>query len=30
VIDLLDQLPQGPFYKEDGALLIDEHGQRVA
>ena len=29
VLDLLESLPPGPFYKEDGALLIDENGQRV-
>ena len=30
VLDLLDRYPPGPFMKEDGSLLIDEHGQRVA
>jgi arsenate reductase len=30
VLDLLDRLPPGPLYKEDGALLIDAEGQRVA
>lgn len=29
VLDLLDQWPQGPLYKEDGTLLIDEEGNRV-
>jgi arsenate reductase len=29
VLDLLDQWPKGPYYKEDGALVIDEHGNRV-
>ena len=29
VLGLLETLPPGPFYKEDGALLIDENGQRV-
>ena len=29
VLDLLETLPSGPFYKEDGELLIDENGQRV-
>jgi arsenate reductase len=29
VLDLLDRLPSGPFRKEDGELLIDEHGRRV-
>jgi arsenate reductase (glutaredoxin) len=30
VLDLLDRLPPGPFYKEDGELLIDREGKRVA
>jgi hypothetical protein len=29
VLDLLDNWPKGPFYKEDGALMIDEAGHRV-
>jgi arsenate reductase len=29
VLDLLDRLPPGPLYKEDGALIIDEEGRRV-
>lgn len=29
VLDLLERYPQGPFYKEDGAILIDEKGVRV-
>jgi len=29
VLDLLERLPKGPFYKEDGAVLIDENGIRV-
>jgi arsenate reductase (glutaredoxin) len=29
VLDLLERLPDGPFYKEDGAVLIDENGVRV-
>lgn len=29
VLDLLDRLPPGPLAKEDGELLIDEHGRRV-
>jgi arsenate reductase len=28
-LDILDRLPKGPFYKEDGKLLIDENGVRV-
>lgn len=30
VLDLLERWPSGPFYKEDGTLLIDEKGKRVA
>jgi arsenate reductase len=30
VLDLLDRLPPGPLYKEDGALIIDAEGRRVA
>jgi arsenate reductase len=30
VLDLLDRLPPGPLYKEDGQLLIDDKGERVA
>lgn len=30
VLDLLDRLPPGPFHKEDGELLIDNEGSRVA
>lgn len=29
VFELLDQLPPGPFAKENGTLLIDEQGRRV-
>ncbi len=29
VLDLLDRFPPGPFYKEDGELLIDHAGHRV-
>ncbi len=29
VLDLLDRMPAGPFHKEDGALMIDEKGNRV-
>ena len=29
VLDLIDRWPSGPFYKEDGALLIDKDGHRV-
>ncbi len=30
VLDLLDRWPKGPFAKEDGSLLIDAAGKRVA
>lgn len=30
VLDLLEKWPRGPFAKEDGSLLIDETGARVA
>jgi arsenate reductase len=30
ILDLLDRLPPGPFYKEDGELLIDSNGRRVS
>ncbi len=30
VLDLLERWPKGPFAKEDGSLLIDASGQRVA
>ncbi len=29
VLDLLETLPPGPLYKEDGGMIIDEKGQRV-
>lgn len=29
-LDLLDKWPPGPFAKEDGELIIDASGQRVA
>lgn len=29
VLDLLDTYPPGPFYKEDGQLMIDPEGKRV-
>ena len=29
VLDLIDQMPPGPFNKEDGSLLIDAEGRRV-
>ncbi|HUO53206.1 MAG TPA: arsenate reductase (glutaredoxin) [Rhodoblastus sp.] len=30
VLDLLDRWPPGPLHKEDGQLLIDAEGRRVA
>jgi arsenate reductase len=30
VLDLMDRLPPGPLHKEDGELLIDAEGRRVA
>lgn len=30
VLDLIDRMPPGPLIKEDGQLLIDEKGRRVA
>jgi arsenate reductase (glutaredoxin) len=30
VLDLLERLPPGPLYKEDGQLLIDAAGRRVS
>lgn len=30
VLDLLDRWPQGPYAKEDGMLIIDAAGKRVA
>lgn len=29
VVGLLERLPPGPFYKEDGTLLVDEAGRLV-
>ena len=29
VLDLLDHMPPGPLYKEDGKMIIDEKGQRL-
>lgn len=29
VLDLLDRLPPGPLYKEDGEMVIDAEGRRV-
>lgn len=29
VLDLLDALPPGPLFKEDGSLIIDADGRRV-
>jgi arsenate reductase len=30
VLDLLETLPKGPLFKEDGELLIDAEGKRVS
>lgn len=30
VLDLLDQMPPGPLYKEDGEMIINEKGERVS
>lgn len=29
VLDLLETLPPGPLYKEDGEMIIDAKGQRI-
>ncbi|RIA55690.1 arsenate reductase (glutaredoxin) [Dichotomicrobium thermohalophilum] len=29
VLDLLDHWPAGPYYNEDGGVLIDQEGKRV-
>jgi len=29
VLDLLPEWPRGPYYKEDGAMMIDKDGMRV-
>lgn len=29
VLDLLDQWPAGPLYKEDGQMILNENGDRV-
>ena len=28
VLDLLAQWPAGPYFKEDGEMMLDEHGKR--
>lgn len=30
VLDLLDALPPGPIYKEDGEMIVDPSGRRVS
>lgn len=30
VLDLLDRLPPGPLFKEDGDMILNEEGQRIA
>ncbi|GGE38381.1 arsenate reductase [Primorskyibacter flagellatus] len=29
VLDLLDRMPAGPLYKEDGEMILDSDGRRV-
>jgi arsenate reductase len=29
VLDLLETMPLGPLYKEDGQMILNEHGDRV-
>ena len=29
VLDLLDQMPPGPLFKEDGAMILNQKGERV-
>ena len=29
VFDLLERLPPGPFFKEDGEMIVNERGERV-
>lgn len=29
VLDLLDTLPEGPLYKEDGQMILNDKGERV-
>lgn len=29
VLDLLERLPPGPLYKEDGEMIIDKKGKRI-
>ncbi|MDF1607693.1 arsenate reductase (glutaredoxin) [Hoeflea sp. YIM 152468] len=29
VLELLDRLPPGPLYKEDGTMIVNEKGERV-
>lgn len=29
VLDLLDRLPKGPLFKEDGQMIVNENGERV-
>lgn len=29
VLDLLEQMPPGPLYKEDGGMILDAEGRRV-
>ena len=29
VLDLLDHLPPGPLYKEDGEMIVNKRGERA-
>jgi len=29
VLDLLDRLPPGPLYKQDGAMILNDKGERI-
>lgn len=29
VLDLLDRMPPGPLFKEDGTLILDDKGRRI-
>lgn len=29
VLDILDQWPQGPYFKEDGEKILDDRGQKL-
>jgi len=29
VLDILDQWPQGPYFKEDGEKILDDRGRKL-